>query len=162
SIGRQVGRTGRLAATGLSSLADIPNLGALAAHAAGLKETPTFYEPISGRVQNYIDELTKGKLKPRNKAEEWMDTIGEALAPLALSPVTGGASLTALGAKQLAKAGAKGATKKASEKLASMGANTYKFSPSNVLGTAGSASALKTYMDYAEDPNVAGSLAASF
>src|SRR5271154_330150 len=51
---RQVGRLGRAGATGIAGIADIPNLAAMGLHAAGLKEKPTFYEPVAGRVQSAV------------------------------------------------------------------------------------------------------------
>ena len=71
---RQAGRLGRSAATGIAGLADIPNLAALGLHSAGLKESPTFYEPIAGRVEKGIDTLTGGRLKPENPARTTRNT----------------------------------------------------------------------------------------
>lgn len=160
SLLRQVGRIGRAGATGIAGIADIPNLAALGLHAAGLKETPTFYKPIGSRVQESIDTMTGGTLKPENKAEEYMDIIGEGLAPLALAPVTGGASLTGAAAKGLGKA-ATGIPGRALQKVAKMGSNPYKLSAANVAGSAGSSAALKAYLDEGGDPNLIGPLLAS-
>jgi len=153
---RQVGRTGRALATGIAGLADIPNLLAMGAHAAGLKETPTFYEPIAGKVQQGIDTLTGGSLKPENTAEEYMDIIGEGLAPIALAPLTGGASLTGTAARGLSKAGLKGA-----EKIAKIGAKSYAPTAANIAQSAGSSAAIKAYLDEGGDPNLIGTFLAS-
>jgi hypothetical protein len=158
---RQVGRAARAGATGIAGIADIPNLGALGLHAAGLKKEPTFYEPIAGKVQKGIDTLTGGRLSPENKAEEYMDIIGEGLAPLALAPLTGGASLTGVAARGLAKHTAPGLAKKAAQKVASIGSNPYKLSTANIAGSAGSSAALKAYLDEGGDPNLLGSILAS-
>lgn len=154
---RQVGRLGRAAATGISGLADIPNLASLGLHAAGLKEDPMFYEPIAGKVQRGIDTLTGGVLTPENKTEEYMDMIGEGLAPIALAPLTGGASLTGMAARGLAKHGAG----KAAQKLAHIGSTAYKPTAANIAGSIGSSAALKAYLDEGGDPNILGSLLAS-
>lgn len=153
---RQVGRTGRLAATGIAGLADIPNLVAMGAHAAGLKETPTFYEPVAGKVQQGIDTLTGGYFKPENKTEEYIDMIGEGLAPMALAPLTGGASLTGTAARGLAKHGVKSA-----EKIAKAGAKTYAPTAANMAQSVGSSAALKAYLDEGGDPGLVGPLLAS-
>ena len=153
---RQAGRLGRAAATGIAGLADIPNLAAMGLNAAGLKESPTFYDPIGSSVQEGIDTLTGGSLKPENKAEEYMDIISEGLAPMALAPLTGGASLTATAAKGLAKTGAKIPTK-----LAQVGANAYKPTAANIAQSAGASSALKAYLDEGGDPNLLGPILAS-
>lgn len=158
---RQVGRLGRAAATGIAGIADIPNLGALGLHAAGMKETPTFYEPLAGKVQKVIDTLTGGKLTPQNKAEEYMDIIGEGLAPLVLSPITGGASLTGVAARGLAKRGLGAGTRKAASKISSLGSNPYKLSASNIAGSVGSSAALKAYLDEGGDPGLIGPILAS-
>jgi hypothetical protein len=158
---RQVGRLGRAGATGIAGIADIPNLAAMGLHAAGLKENPTFYEPVASKVQQGIDTLTGGHLKPENKAEEYMDIIGEGLAPLALAPLTGGASLTGTVARGLAKPGTAGLIGKAAQRVAKMGSNPYKLTASNVAGSAGSSAALKAYLDEGGDPNLIGPLLAS-
>lgn len=158
---RQIGRVGRAGATGIAGIADIPNLAALGLHAAGLKEEPTFYEPIAGRTQQAIDTLTGGKLKPQNKAEEYMDVIGEGLAPLALAPLTGGASLTGIAARGIASKAAPGLLKKGAQKLAQAGSKPYALTGANVAGNVGSSAALKAYLDeYKDDPNLAAALAA--
>lgn len=154
AFSRQVGRVGRAAASGIAGLADIPNLAALGLHAADLKETPTFYEPISSRVQNKIDTLTKGKLRPQSKAEEYADIIGEGLAPLALAPLTGGASLTGLGARALAKKATSDIAKNAASKIANIGSRTYATTKANIAGNIGSSAASKAYLD--EHPNDVG------
>ncbi len=153
---RQVGRVGRAAATGIAGLADIPNLAAMGLNAAGLRENPTFYEPIGSRVQQGIDKLTGGSLKPENKAEEYMDIIGEGLAPMALAPLTGGASLTGAAARGLAKTGAK-----IPSKVAKLGEGTYKPTFANIGQSAGSSAALKAYVDEGGDPGLVGSILAS-
>lgn len=150
---RQVGRLGRSALTGIAGIGDLLtmplNLGASALHAAGLKETPTLFEPIAGKVQQGIDTLSGGILKPENKTEEYVDMISEGLAPLAL---TGGTSLAARAPGMIGK-GARG--------LAQAG-NKVGFSPtaSNIAGSAGSSAALKTYLDEGGDPNIVGALLA--
>lgn len=153
---RQVGRVGRAAATGIAGLADIPNLAAMGLNAAGLRENPTFYEPIGSRVQQGIDTLTGGRLKPENKVEEYMDIIGEGLAPMALAPFTGGASLTGAAARGLAKTGAN-----IPSKVAKLGAGTYKPTVANIGQSAGSSAALKAYIDEGGDPGLLGSILAS-
>ena len=160
SLLRQAGRVGRAGATGIAGLADIPNLAAMGLHAAGMKESPTFYKPVASRVQEGIDTLTGGALKPENKAEEYMDIIGEGLAPLAMAPLTGGASLTGTIAKGLGKA-ATGLPGRALQKVASMGSKPYALTGSNVAGSVGSSAALKAYLDEGGDPNLIGPLLAS-
>lgn len=154
----QAKRLGRAAATGIAGIADIPNLAALGLHAAGLKEEPTFYKPLASRTQEAIDELTGGTLKPRSKAEEYADVISEGIAPLALSPVTGGASLTGLGARGIAKATGEGLLKKGAQKVASLGTNPYKLTGANVAGSAGTSAAMKSYLDENPDANTLGAL----
>lgn len=158
---RQVGRLVRAGATGIAGIADIPNLAALGLHAAGIKENPTFYEPIAGKLQKIIDTRTGGRLAPENKAEEYMDIIGEGLAPLVLSPLTGGASLSGVAARGLSKRAGKGFASKAAQKVANIGSNPYKLSASNVAGSVGSSAALKAYLDEGGDPGLLGPLLAS-
>lgn len=153
---RQVGRLGRMAATGIGGIADIPNLAAMGLNAAGLKETPTFYEPFSSRIQKGIDTMTGGSLQPENKTEEYGDIIGEGLAPMALAPLTGGASLTGMAARGLAKTGAKIPTK-----VAQLGASSYKPTAANIAQSVGSSAALKAYIDQGGDPNLLGPILAS-
>lgn len=150
---RQVGRLGRAAATGITGIADIPNLAAMGLHAAGLKETPTFYEPLAGKVQQSIDTLTGGKLKPENKTEEYVDMISEGLAPMAL---TGGTSLTGSAARGLSKTGAKLPTKIAQATLVSPEPTA-----ANFAQNVGSSAALKSYLDEGGDPGLVGPLLAS-
>lgn len=157
---RQVGRTGRAIATGIASIADVPNLASLGLHAAGLKEDPYFYEPIAPKLQKKIDELTEGKLKPESKAEEYVDAITEGVAPLALSPLTGGASLVGIGAKQLAKSAAPNMVKKAATKVAQAGTNPYALNASNVAQNIGASTAIKRYTDTTEDSGLLGALGA--
>jgi hypothetical protein len=133
----------------------------LGAHAAGLKETPTFYDSVAGRTQNAIDEYTEGKLRPENKTEEYMDVIGEGLAPLALAPLTGGASLTGMAAKNIGKIATSPITRKIAEKVAKWGSNPYAATLSNVAGNAGSSAAMKTYVDNTKNPGLLGTLAAA-
>lgn len=156
---RQVGRTGRLLATGAASIADIPNLPALGLHAAGLKETPEFYPSPSRALQSGIDTLTGDRLKPRNKTEEWIDTIGEGLAPIALSPLTGGASLTSTAAKGLTKAVPKIAQSPLS-KVANAKFKPYELTAPKVGANVGATSASKYYSENVEDPGVLGTLGA--
>lgn len=160
SMLRQVGRVGRAGVTGIAGLADIPNLAAMGLHAAGLKEEPTFYKPVASRVQEGIDTLTGGELKPEGKAEEYMDIIGEGLAPLALAPFTGGASLTGTVAKGLGKA-ATGLPGRALQKISKFGSKPYALTGSNIAGSAGSSAAVKAYLDEGGDPNLIGPLLAS-
>lgn len=161
---RQLGRTGRGVATGIAGLADIPNLAAMGLHAAGLKEDPLFYEPVAQRVQEKIDEITSGKLKPRSRFERAADAVVEGIAPLALAPVTGGASLTGTLTRNLAKniagTGAKKSIQKGAEKLASLGAKTYAPTAGNLAGSAGSSLAMQQYLDENEDPSIVAALAA--
>ncbi len=161
---RTAGRAGRMLATGVASLADIPNLAAIGLHSAGLKETPEFY-PSQGRAaQEAIDYVTGGRLKPEDTGEEWADFIGEGIAPLALSPLTGGASLTGTLAKSTAKGlaqkGSTGLAHKAAEKVSKLGSKPYELTGSNIAGNVGSSVGLKTYMDSNEKPGIYGSLAA--
>jgi hypothetical protein len=160
SLLRQAGRVGRAGVTGIAGIADIPNLAALGLHAAGLKEEPTFYKPIASRTQEAIDELTGGTLKPENKAEEYMDIIGEGVAPLALSPITGGASLTGLAARGVAKKAGEGLLKKGAQKVAFLGSNPYKLTGANVASSAGTSSAIKAYADENQGINPLGALGA--
>jgi hypothetical protein len=147
---RQAGRIGRAALTGVASIADIPNLPAMGLHAAGLKETPTFYEPIAGKVQQGIDTLTGGAFKAESTPEEYMDIIAEGLAPIVL---TRGASL--LG-------NAPGAIGKSAQALSKVGGKAG-FNPTaaNVAGSVGSSAALKSYLDQGGDPGIVGALLAS-
>lgn len=149
---RQVGRLGRAAATGITGIADIPNLAAMGLHAAGLKETPTFYEPLAGKIQQSIDSLTSGSLKPENKTEEYVDMISEGLAPMAL---TGGSSLTGSAARGLSKTGAKIPTKIAQATLASPEPTI-----ANIAQSVGSSAALQAYLDEGGDPGLVGPLLA--
>jgi hypothetical protein len=155
---RQIKRTGRAIATGLGEMADIPNYAALGLNAAGLKEKPEFYPSVGERTQGAIDELTGGTLKPRNKAEEYADTITRGLAPFALAPFTGGTSLTGLGAKGIAKTAGEGLLKKGAQKVASLGTNPYKVTGTNVAGSAGTSAAMKAYLDENPDANMLGAL----
>lgn len=157
---RQVGRTGRGIATGIAGLADIPNLASMGLHAAGLKEDPLFYQPVSQRVQEKIDEITSGKLKPRSRFERAADAVVEGIAPLALAPLTGGASLTGTLARNIAGTGAKKGIQKSAEKLASLGAKTYAPTAGNLAGSAGSSLAMQQYLDENEDPSTLAALAA--
>lgn len=156
---RQVGRLGRAGVTGIAGIADIPNLAAMGLHAAGLKEKPTFYEPVANRVQSavtpHLESIIGENLAPENKAEEYADIITEGLAPLALSPLTGGASLTGVAAKGLAKRGSSVA-----QKIAKVGSNPYALTGSNVAGNIGSSTAIKAYLDQGGDPNLLGPLLA--
>jgi hypothetical protein len=156
---RQVGRTGRILATGLASIGDIPNLPALGLHAAGLKETPEFYPSPSRAVQSGIDTLTGDRLKPRNKTEEWIDTIGEGLAPIALAPVTGGASLTSTAAKGLTKAVPKLAQSPI-RKVANAKFKPYELTAPKVGANVGASTASKYYSENAEDPGILGTIGA--
>ena len=157
---RQAKRLGRAAATGVAGIADMPNLAALGLHAAGLKEEPTFYKPVASRTQEAIDELTGGTLKPRSKAEEYADVISEGLAPLALAPLTGGASLTGLGARGIAKVAGEGLLKKGAKKVASLGTNPYQLTGSNVAGSVGTSAAMKAYLDENPQASTLGALGA--
>ena len=158
SLARQGARVGRSAATGIAGLADLPNLAAVGLNYAGLKETPTFYKPFGERTQEWIDEKTHGRLKPENKAEEYMDVAGESVAPLLLAPFTGGASLTATGARGVAKAtGSKAASKVAS----TLGkTNPYTLTGANASGSLGAAAGSKYYTDTNDNPHILGALAA--
>lgn len=135
---RQAGRVGRSLATGVASIGDIPNLAAMGLHAAGLKKTPEFYGSPSGYVQEKIDKLTSGKLRPENKAEEYMDIITEGAAPAIL---TGGAGLAGHGLRSAAK--------HLGKKLTSKGA----------AANVGSSIGAKSYIDSSEDPSMLGVLA---
>jgi hypothetical protein len=161
---RQVGRLGRSGITGIAGIADIPNLAAMGLHAAGLKKEPTFYEPISNRVQKAVtpplESLIGENLSPENKSEEYHDIVTEGLAPLALSPLTGGASLTGTVAKGLSRSGSSGIARKAAEKVSKIGSKPYELTASNVAGTAGSSAAIKAYLDEGGDPNLIGPLLA--
>lgn len=161
---RQVGRLGRSAATGIAGIADIPNLAALGLHAAGVRKEPTFYEPVAGRVERAVtpslERLIGENLSPENKIEEYGDIITEGLAPLALAPVTGGASLTGVGAKALASRGGTGLATKLAQKVAKAGSNPYALTGSNVAGNVGSSAAIKAYLDEGGDPNLVGTLLA--
>lgn len=150
---RQVGRLGRAAVTGITGIADIPNLAAMGLHAAGLKKTPTFYEPRAGKVQQSIDSLTGGSLKPENKTEEYVDMISEGLAPMAL---TGGTSLTGSAARGLSKTGAKLPIRIAQATLASPEPTA-----ANIAQSVGSSAALQAYLDEGGDPGLLGPLLAS-
>jgi hypothetical protein len=156
---RQVGRLGRAGATGIAGIADIPNLAAMGLHAAGLKEKPTFYEPVAGRVQKavtpHLESMIGENLAPENKAEEYADVITEGLAPLALGPLTGGASLTGVAARGLAARGSNVASK-----IAKVGSKPYALTGSNVAGNIGASTAIKTYLDEGGDPNLLGPLLA--
>jgi hypothetical protein len=157
---RQVKRLGRAAATGVAGIADIPNLAALGLHAGGVKEEPTFYKPLASRTQQAIDELTGGTLKPRSKAEEYADVISEGVAPLALAPLTGGASLTGLGARGIAKVAGEGLLKKGAKKVSSLGTNPYQLTGANVAGSVGTSAAMKSYLDENPEANPLGALGA--
>ena len=139
---RHAGRIGRMAATSVSSMADIPNLAAMGLHAAGLKKDPLFYESVGARVQKKIDDLTQGKLKPRSKAEEWQDVIGEAVL---------GGGIPGVGRKVVGKVLAKEIAKKTARQRIT-----------DAASSAASAAAMKTYVDDAEEPNALGALAASY
>lgn len=161
---RQLGRAGRAGITGIAGIADIPNLAAMGLHAAGLKENPTFYEPVAGRVQRAVtpplQELIGENLSPENKLEEYADTVIEGLAPLALAPVTGGASLTGTVAKRLASRGSAGLGSRSAQKLSKLGSNPYELTGANIAGNIGSSSAVKAYLDEGGDPNLLGPLLA--
>lgn len=161
---RQIGRLGRSGVTGIAGIADIPNLGALGLHAVGLKKEPTFYEPIAGRVEKAItpplERLIGENLSPENKVEEYGDIITEGLAPLALAPLTGGASLTGVAAKGFASRGGTGLATKLAQKVSKAGSNPYAFTGSNIAGNVGSSAAIKAYLDEGGDPNVLGLLLA--
>jgi hypothetical protein len=157
---RQVGRTGRGLATGVAGILDIPNLAAMGLHAAGLKETPTFYKPVGQSVQETIDEYTDGKLKPRSKMEGYADAIIEGVAPVALAPFTGGASLTSLVAKEGAKQLGKGTAKKAAERLASSGSKLYAPTAANIAEHGAASAGIHHYLENTDDPNMLAALAA--
>lgn len=158
SAARQAARVGRSAATGIAGLADIPNLAALGLHAAGLKERPTFYKPLGERTQEWIDEKTHGQLKPENKFEEYMDVGGESVAPLLLAPFTGGTSLAATGARNVAKATGNKIASKVASKLGKT--NPYAFTGANASGSLGASAGSKYYIDNTDKPGVIGSLVA--
>jgi hypothetical protein len=161
---RQVGRLGRSGATGIAGLADIPNLAALGLHAVGLKKEPLFYEPIAGRVEKAItpplERAIGENLSPENKIEEYGDIITEGLAPLALAPLTGGASLTGVAAKGLASRGGTGLATKLAQKVSKLGSKPYELTASNIAGNVGSSAAVKSYLDEGGDPNLIGPLMA--
>jgi hypothetical protein len=135
----------RNAATGIASLADLPNLVAMGAHAAGLKDTPQFYESIGDKTRNLIDEYTDNKLKAQNKGEEWEDAITEGLS----TGLVGGV-------KNIAAGAGKAAFKKMA--TAEGAKQALKSSASNL----GSSAAAKAYADNVENPGILGILAASY
>lgn len=157
---RQVGRTGRGLATGIASIGDIPNIAAMGLHAAGLKETPTFYKPLAQSTQETIDELTSDYLRPESETEEMADALVEGVAPLALAPFTGGASLTSLAAREGAKQLGKGAARKAAERLASAGSKTYAPTAGNIAAHGGSSLAVHEYLKDENNPELLEVLAA--
>lgn len=148
---RSMARFGRNVATGIASRADLPNLAAMGAHAAGWKKTPTFYEPIAQRVENAIDEYTGGKYKPQTKGEEWEDALVQGVSSL-------GGSAPKLAAKGLMKVGASGKVGKAAEKISQVGSN--KLTGANITGALGSTAGSKYYAENTEDPSILGSLLA--
>jgi hypothetical protein len=157
---RQVGRTGRGLATGIASIGDIPNIAAMGLHAAGLKETPTFYKPLAQSTQETIDELTGDKLKPQSKTERLVDAVVEGVAPITLAPFTGGASLTSLVTKEGAKQLGKGVAKKTLEKVSSVGKNIYKPTAANIAEHGAASAGIHEYLENTDDPNILAALGA--
>ncbi len=158
---RHAARTGKNAAVGIASIADIPNLAALGLYASGLRDKPQFYGSKADKVADYIDEKTDDYTHPHSDKEEIADTSTQAMATIpglqAIGLASKAAKLSKLGnglqkvgamkPSSLASAAAAGA---ASEKvsqdhpdkplmsfLASMGAGAGASGAINKLGRAG-------------------------
>jgi hypothetical protein len=153
-------RYARAGLSNLAGLADVPNIAATGLYLAGLKETPTFYDPISEKAEGLFDTVTGDNYKPQNKFEEYEDIAAGSLAPMLLAPFTGGASLLATAAKSAAKLATKATAKKALDTVAKFGSKTYAPTKFNVASSVGGSTAAKTYAENAEDPGVLGTLGA--
>lgn len=156
---RTVGRAARMGATGLGYIPEIPNIAAMGLHAAGLKETPEFYPSPSRAIQSGIDTVTGDTLKPRDKFEDWEDTIGEGVGSFLLAPVTGGSSLTSMGAKALSKAAPAFAPRSVA-RVANAKFKPYELTTPKVGANIGATAGSKYYAENTENPGILGTLGA--
>lgn len=141
--GRAAARTAKDVAVGITSVADAPNLVALALHAAKLKKAPHFWHPVSDKLNKYINEKTDNYTKPVGSAERLASAGVQAVATLPGMQTVG----IAAKASKLANAGNK--IKKANA-----------LNKTNVSITAGSGLAAETARQHDPDnwwlPIVAG------
>ncbi len=154
---RTVGRAARMGATGLGYIPEIPNIAAMGLHAAGLKETPEFYPSPSRAIQSGIDTVTGDTLKPRDKFEDWEDTIGEGVGSFLLAPVTGGSSLTSMGAKALSKAAPAFAPRSVA-RVANAKFKPYELTAPKVGANIGATAGSKYYAENTKDPGILDTL----
>lgn len=157
---RAVGQAANMIGEGLGEVLDIPaTLSGLALNAVGLKDKPTFdsYTPYAQLASKGVKKIFGEDIQPENKSEEYVHEIGKALVPLgAFNKVTKGAGLLNKGAQRISKSMKSGKGKAAVDKFVSYGGNPYELTKGNIVGTAGSAAAVKSYVDNTEDTGAWG------